>query len=71
MFAAAALYNVVFDNPAIKRETRAIVEAEAERRTIDAIKTVSDAAERARAMRRYCGQRGLMYDFATNQCRDG
>lgn len=70
MFVAATLYNVAFDNPAIQRETRAIVEAEAERRTIDAIKTVSDDAEKARAMRRYCGARGLFYDFAANQCRD-
>lgn len=71
MFVAAAAYNMIFDNPAIRRETRALVEAEAERRTIDAIKTVSDAAERARAMRRYCGERGLLYDFAANKCRDG
>lgn len=54
--------------PAAKEETRAVVEAEAERRTIDAIATVSDAAERARAMRRYCAARELRYDFAANEC---
>lgn len=69
MFVAAAAYNVLFDNPAIRRETQALAEAEAERRTIDAIRTVSDAAEQARAMRRYCGARGLFYDFAANRCR--
>lgn len=71
MFGAATIYNVAFDNPAIRRETRALVEVEAERRTFDAIKTVSDDAEKARALRRYCGSVGLHYDFAANQCRDG
>lgn len=55
--------------PAAKQETRAVVEAEAERRTLDAINVVSDAAERARAMRRYCAARGLQYGFEANQCR--
>lgn len=55
--------------PAAKKETRAVVEAEAERRTLDAINVVSDAAERARAMRRYCAARGLQYGFEANQCR--
>ena len=55
--------------PAAKQETRAVVEAEAERRTLDAIKAVSDAAERARAMRRYCAGRGLVYVFETDRCR--
>lgn len=55
--------------PATKKETRAVVEAEAEKRTIDAINVVSDAAERARAMRRYCASRGLQYGFEVNQCR--
>ncbi|MFN3549605.1 MAG: hypothetical protein ACK4U0_19130 [Mesorhizobium sp.] len=32
MFAGATIYNVVFDNPAIRRETRALVEAEARER---------------------------------------
>ncbi|MCO5059657.1 MAG: hypothetical protein M9905_17605 [Rhizobiaceae bacterium] len=55
--------------PAAKQETRAVVEAEAERRTLDAIKAVSDAAERARAMRRYCAGRGLVYLFEADRCR--
>lgn len=54
--------------PAAKEETRAVVEAEAEQRTFHAIKSVTDAAERARAMRRYCSLRGLRYDFETSQC---
>lgn len=55
--------------PAAKNEARAVEAAEAERRTLDAINVVSDAAERARAMRRYCGARGLQYSFEANQCR--
>lgn len=55
--------------PAAKEEIRAVVEAEAEQRTIHAIKSVTDAAERARAMRRYCSLRGLHYDFQAAQCR--
>lgn len=70
MFVAASAYTTFVVAPAIEKTTRAIVEAEAERRTLDAIKSVSDAAERARAMRRYCAGRGLLYDFAANQCRE-
>lgn len=51
-----------------QKQTRAVVEAEAEGRTFDAIASVSDSAERNRAMRRYCASRQLRYDFATNQC---
>lgn len=57
-----------FTIPTVKTETRAVAEAEAERRTLDAINVVSDAAERARAMRRYCAGRGLVYVFEANQC---
>lgn len=66
---AVFVWTHVVTIPAAKQETRAVVEAEAERRTIDAIKAVSDAAERHRAMRRYCAARGLHYSFEANQCR--
>lgn len=55
--------------PSVKNEVRTVVEAEAERRTVDAIKSVSDAAERARSMRRYCASSGLQYNFEANRCR--
>lgn len=38
MFVAAVVYNVAFDNPAIKRETRALVEAEAREKAFDLIR---------------------------------
>lgn len=56
--------------PAVKQETRTVVEAAAERRTFDAINSVGSAAERARALRRYCAGRGLVYVHETNQCRE-
>lgn len=67
--AAVYAWTQIVTIPAAKQETRAVVEAEAERRTLDAIKAVSDAAERARAMRRYCAGRGLVYVFETDRCR--
>lgn len=68
-FGLSMLWTQMVTLPAVRAETRAIVEAEAERRTINAIHSVGDAAERARAMRRYCSGRGLVYDFAANKCR--
>lgn len=67
--AAVYAWTQMFTIPAVKQETRALAEAAAERRTIDAINVVSDAAERARAMRRYCGAAGLQYSFEANKCR--
>lgn len=66
--AVAMSYSVLFREPAIKAEVRTIVEAEAEARTKEALNAVSDTAERARAMRSYCADRGLLYDFATGKC---
>jgi len=46
MFAAATLYNVIFDNPAIVRETRALVAAEAREHAFELIqKRSQDNAE--------------------------
>lgn len=39
------------------------------KRTEDAINEVKDQAERARAMRRYCRDSGMQYDFAAVKCR--
>lgn len=61
-------YAVLVREPAVRAETRTIVEAEAEARTKEALNAVSDAAERARAMRRYCADRGLLYDFTSGKC---
>jgi hypothetical protein len=61
-------YNVLIDNPSVVRETTAIVEAAARERTFQAIGEVTDAAQRARAMRRYCLDSGRLYDFKTGEC---
>lgn len=66
----AWLYNTVIDNPSVKREAIAIAEAQAKARTEAAIGEVSDVAQRARAMRRYCIDSGLRYDFTTGKCRE-
>lgn len=66
--AIAALYVLLFHDPQVRAQTRTIVEAEAEQRTKEALNAVSDDAERARAMRRYCADRGLLYDFAAGKC---
>lgn len=57
-----------YENAAIKAETRKVVEAEAERRTFDAINSVSGRAESARAKLRYCSNLGKLYDFASDKC---
>lgn len=69
MVVAATGYNVLVDNPSIVRETTAKVEAAAIARTLAAINEVTDEAERARAMRRFCRDSGKLYNFATGQCR--
>lgn len=55
--------------PEVKQETRLIAEAEARKRTEAAINEVQDVAERARAMRRYCRDNGMQYNFVTGECR--
>jgi hypothetical protein len=69
-FGALSAYNGLVENPRIRAETRTIVEAEARKKTEEAINEVDDAAERARAMRRYCRDNGLLYNFATGKCRE-
>lgn len=69
VFGAMSLYDAIIDDPAVQANTRRIVEAEADQRTTEAIHAVTDLAERARAMRRYCAERGLLYDFGTQKCR--
>lgn len=67
--ALAWTYNVLVDNPSVVRETTKVVEAQAVARTQAAIGEVSDVAQRARAMRRYCIDSGMQYDFTTGKCR--
>lgn len=62
-------YNVLVDNPSVVRETTIKVEARAREITLSAINEVTDEAERARAMRRYCRDTERLYDFSTGQCR--
>lgn len=64
------LYVQIIHDPAIREETRLLVEAEAAMYTKEAINAIGNAAERARAMRRYCAGRGVLYDFETNKCRE-
>lgn len=69
MLVLAFTYNQLIDNPAVVRETTVKVEAEARANTFKAINEVSDAAEKARAMRRYCIDSGMQYDFSSGKCR--
>lgn len=62
-------YNHFIDNPSVVRETTAAVEAAAQARTLAAIGEVTDVAQKARAMRRYCRDNGQLYDFTTGECR--
>jgi hypothetical protein len=69
-FGAMSAWTALVTLPAVKAETRAIVEAEAAKRTETAINEVSSDAEKARFMRRYCRDLGRLYDFERNTCRD-
>lgn len=66
----ALSYNALVDNPSVVRETTAKVEAAARERTLSAINEVTDAAQKARAMRRFCRDSGKLYDFSTGRCGD-
>jgi hypothetical protein len=68
-FGVFSAYNALIDNPSIRKAERTVVEAEARQRTIDAINEITDIAERARAMRRYCLDSGMQYSVATGKCR--
>ncbi len=68
--AGAVGYNL-WENSTIRAETRALAEAEAAKRTIEAINDVSNAAEDARTRRRICVSAGGVWNFETNQCGGG
>lgn len=68
-FGTLSAYNGLIENPRIRSETRAIVNAENAKLTQAAINEVSSDAEKARAMRRFCRDSGLQYDFARIECR--
>ena len=57
-------------DPAVRAETRIVVQAENAKLTQEAINEVSGQADKARAMRRYCGSVGKLYDFAAVACID-
>lgn len=64
------LYVLLVHDPAIRAETRRVVEAEAAQNTKEALNEIGNAAERARAMRRYCAGRGVLYDFEAGKCAE-
>lgn len=63
-------YNALVDNPSVVRETTQRVQLESRVKTLTAINEVTDAAQKARAMRRFCRDDGRVYDFTTGQCRE-
>lgn len=67
VIAGALLFNT-YENAQIRNQTRMIVEAEAEKRTMEAINEVSSKSEQARAKLRYCTDLGQLYDFETDKC---
>jgi len=69
MYAALAVYAATVHDPSIRRAERATVEAEAAQKTLDALKEVGNAAEKDRAMLRYCRDDGRVYDFASHKCK--
>lgn len=69
MLVTAWGYDKLVDDPLVVRETTAQVEAKARELTLNAINEVTDEAQRARAMRRYCLDSGRMYSFSTGKCR--
>lgn len=60
----AWVYNSVIDNPSVEREAL----NRARLQTLNAINEVSDVAQRARAMRRFCRDSGKLYDFGSGKC---
>lgn len=63
-------YNKLIDNPSLVSATTAKVEAEARERTYEAINEVTNAADRARAMRYACIDSGKLFNYETGKCRD-
>lgn len=60
-------YNT-WENASIRKETRLVVEAEAERNTMEAMNGIANKAEQARLKLRFCARTGKLYNFQTNQC---
>lgn len=69
-FALGAGYIKLVHDPALVQITTVRVQAEARANTLRAIEEVNDAAEKARAMRRYCIDSGMQFDFGSGKCRD-
>lgn len=60
-------YNIA-ENNGIRKATTAVVKAEAERKTMEAIDALSNKADQARVKLLYCRNDGKLYDFAGNKC---
>ena len=68
MFAAMFLYDVVIDDPSVRREARLEAFAEAERNTQNALDGIEDRATQARAKFALCNASGGVFDFSTLKC---
>lgn len=71
MFGGFAAWNAFIDNPGIRKDERAIVQAENAKLTTEAINEIASNADKARAMRRYCASVGMRFDFARIECVQG
>lgn len=71
MVAGAVLsaYNRFIENPRIRHETEVRVSAEMTANFFNAMGDLTDAAEKARASRRFCLDSGRVFDIATGDCR--
>lgn len=65
-----AIYDDWVDDPNVRSNERAIVQAENEKHTTEAINEIASAADKARAMRKYCASINRVYDFAKVGCVD-
>lgn len=63
-------YNALIENPMIEAAAVKRANLEAENKTLKAINEVTDNAQKARAMRRYCTDNGRLYSFRTGKCLD-
>jgi hypothetical protein len=68
--AALIVYNAAIENPSVRAETTAVVQAANEKFTTEAINEIASNADKARAMRAYCRSIGKLYNFAKIECWD-
>ncbi len=63
-------WNTFVDNPRQRAEAEARVTAELTANFFSAMGDLTDAAEKARAARRFCLDSGRLYDIGTGDCRE-